>query len=116
MIKVFNRNTKQYETENVAGGDILNTLYTTKAGTLGLELLVKRKFYSALTGLFCNTRLSKRSIPGFISKFSIDLDECENNNFACFNDFFSRKLKGDARRFDQTGEVLLSPGDGRLQA
>jgi phosphatidylserine decarboxylase len=116
MIKVYNRQTNQYETENVAGGSILNALYSTKAGAAGLELLVKRKFYSALTGVFCNMGLSKRSIAGFIQKFSINMDECENSDFTCFNDFFARKLKSDARPFDKNTELLLSPGDGRLQA
>lgn len=116
MIKVYNRHTNQYETENVAGGSLLDALYSTKAGTVGLELLVKRKFYSALTGFFCDRGLSKRSIASFIQKFSINMDECESSDFTSFNDFFARKLKSSARPFDKSNELLLSPGDGRLQA
>jgi phosphatidylserine decarboxylase len=118
MIKIYNRQTGEYEVEKVAGGGLLNALYTTKAGKVGLELLVKRKIYSALTGFFCDTGLSKRSIPGFVKNFSIDMEECESRleDFKSFNDFFSRKLKHTARSFDKPAEYLLSPGDGRLQA
>lgn len=118
MIKIYNRKTGKYEEEKVAGGSLLNVLYTTGAGKLGLELLVKRKIYSALTGFFCETGLSKRSIPGFIKNFDIDMSECENKleDFKSFNDFFARKLKKTARPFDKPPKYLLSPGDGRLQA
>ncbi|MDF2988474.1 MAG: phosphatidylserine decarboxylase precursor [Eubacterium sp.] len=118
MIKIYNRKTGEYEVEKVAGGSLLNSLYTTKAGRLGLELLVKRKFYSALTGFFCDTKLSKRNIAGFVKNFSINMEECENKleDFTSFNDFFARRLKSSARQYDKSEEYLLSPGDGRLQA
>jgi phosphatidylserine decarboxylase len=118
MIKIYNRKTKQYDIEKVAGGKLLEALYSTKAGNLGLELLVKRKVYSALTGFFCDTKLSKRNISSFAKNFSIDMKECVNNieDFSSFNDFFARKLKNTARNFDGPKDKLLSPGDGRLQA
>lgn len=118
MIKIYNRKTKQYEIEKVAGGRLLDTLYTTGRGKVGLELLVKRKFYSALTGFFCDRRISRRSIAGFARNFSIDMGECADKpeSFKCFNDFFARKLKPSARKFDMTVGNLSSPGDGRLQA
>ncbi|PYG87244.1 phosphatidylserine decarboxylase [Ruminiclostridium sufflavum DSM 19573] len=118
MIKIYNRKTKEYETENVAGGRLLDLLYTSGAGRLGLELLVRRKIYSALTGFFCDSAFSRRSIAGFAKSFSIDLEECEKKlqAYTSFNDFFARKLKSDARSFDRPQEELLSPGDGRLQA
>lgn len=118
MIKIYNRKTKQYDIEKVAGGKLLDALYSTKAGNLGLELLVKRKIYSAITGFFCDLGLSKKSITKFAENFSIDMKECVNNldDFRNFNDFFARKLKNDARSFDKPDDKLLSPGDGRLQA
>ncbi len=118
MIKIYNRKTGEYELEKVAGGGLLNLLYNNKAGKLGLELLVKRKIYSVLTGLFCDTGLSKRSINSFINNFSINMEECANKpeEFKSFNEFFARKLKSSARPFNKSNEYLLSPGDGRLQA
>lgn len=118
MIKIYNRKTKEYEVENVAGGSLLKSLYTTKAGNLGLKLLVKRKIYSSITGFFCDTKISKKSIAKFAKSFSIDLEECENKlqDFNSFNEFFSRKLKDSARSYNKKEDELLSPGDGRLQA
>lgn len=118
MIKIYNRKTQEYEIEKVAGGKLLDALYTTRAGGIGLELLVKRKFYSWLTGFFCDRNISKHSIEGFAKSFSINMDECEcaMKDFESFNAFFSRKLKTGSRPFDSTPELLLSPGDGRLQA
>ncbi|AEY67296.1 phosphatidylserine decarboxylase [Clostridium sp. BNL1100] len=118
MIQIYNRKTKQYDIEQVAGGNLLDALYTTGRGKLGLELLVKRKLYSALTGFFCDRKISRKTIKGFADKFSIDINECENKleDFNSFNDFFARKLKPSARKFDKAQEKLLAPGDGRLQA
>ncbi|EPR10381.1 phosphatidylserine decarboxylase [Ruminiclostridium papyrosolvens] len=118
MIQIYNRKTKKYDIEQVAGGKLLDTLYTTGRGRLGLELLVKRKLYSALTGFFCDRKISRKTIKGFADKFSIDINECENKleDFNSFNDFFARKMKPSARKFDKVREKLLSPGDGRLQA
>ncbi len=118
MIQIYNRKNKQYDVEQVAGGSLLDALYTTGRGKIGLELLVKRKIYSALTGFFCDRKISRKTIKGFADKFSIDINECENRleDFNSFNDFFARKLKPSARNFDIAEEKLLSPGDGRLQA
>jgi len=118
MIKIYNRKTGEYDLEKVAGGRLLNALYKTGPGKLGLELLIKRKIYSALTGFFCDLPLSKGSIAGFVKNFSIDMTECETEpgSFKSFNDFFARKLKKTARPFDKPAGYLMSPGDGRLQA
>lgn len=118
MIKVYNRKTKEYEEEKVAGMGALKALYGGGAGKLGLELLVKRKFYSSLTGFLCNTRLSAGKIEGFINNFNIDMSTCERDikSFRNFNDFFTRKLKPDARPFSNDASMLVSPGDGRLRA
>ncbi|MCX8128816.1 MAG: phosphatidylserine decarboxylase [Clostridia bacterium] len=118
MIKIFNRKTKEYEMEKVAGGGLLNALYGTRTGRLGLELLIKRKFYSALTGAICDSRLSASKVKSFIRDFEIDMSECADKaeDFKTFNEFFTRRLKPEARVFQKEGSAVLSPGDGRLKA
>lgn len=118
MIKIFNRNTNQYEIEKVAGEGFLNYLYETKIGKAGLQFLIKRKIYSDVFGLLCNTKISAKKIESFITQFDINRNELIGciEDFRCFNDFFTRKLKSDARAFDMEPEVLTSPSDGRIRA
>ena len=116
MIKIYNRQTKEYDIEKVAGGNLLNSLYGN--GKLGLELLVKRKIYSAVTGIFCDMRLSAKSIDWFIKEYDIDMTICKDKreDYKTFNDFFTRRVKTECRRFDTNVNFLPSPGDGRLRA
>lgn len=118
MIKVYNRKTKEYEIEKVAGGVLLEALYGNPLGRAGLELLVKRKFYSSLTGIACDSRISARNITSFIKNLDIDMTTSASKaeDFKNFNEFFTRKLKKEARPFSEDRDELLSPGDGRLKA
>lgn len=118
MIKFYNRQTGKYEMEKVAGAGVLQYLYGTGFGKAGLELLIKRKIFSKIAGFFCDSRFSEKRIPEFIDKFGIDMSQCENetDDFKSFNEFFTRKLRPDARIFTEDAELLLCPGDGRLKA
>ncbi len=118
MIKIYNRRTKIYEIEKVANKGWLNSLYGTSKGRFWLELLIKRKICSFLYGKLYNSRISARRIAGFIKQYDIDMSECVNevNDFKSFNDFFIRKLKPEARKFETKTNLLLSPGDGRMRA
>ena len=118
MIKIYDRQTKQYETEKIAGKGLIKGLYNTTAGKLGLELFIKRKLYSRLSGFFCDTGLSARNIQKFIDDFGIDMSICKDNieDFKSFNQFFTRRLKPGARVFSIDPVILPSPGDGRVRA
>lgn len=118
MIKYFNRKTKSYEVENVAGGNYLKWTYSSPLGLNFLELLVKKKLFSKLYGSFCDSPLSKRKIHKFIKEFNIDENEFKSSksNYKCFNDFFYRALKEEARPVDSNTHTLISPGDGRITA
>lgn len=118
MIKYFNRKAKKYEIEKVAGDTYLKWIYSSPLGMKFLEAIVKKKIFSKLYGLFCNTKYSKRKIHTFIKDFNISMDECaiNYNDFKCFNDFFSRSLKQNARPFSMNKKILISPVDGRLSA
>jgi len=117
MIQLYNRKTGDLESEKIAGEKWIAWLYETAAGRQTLELLIKRHGYSFLTGLYCDTRLSRRLIKPFIENYQINMDESakEAEEFHSFNDFFTRRLKPEARPFDQTENRIVSPGDGRIQ-
>ncbi len=115
MIIVYNRETKTYETEQVAGNTYLKWTYSSPVGMKLLELIVKKKLFSKLYGFFCDSKISRKKIPSFVSEFGIDLSLCEKKleQFESFNDFFTRKL---TRPIDRALGSLISPGDGKLVA
>lgn len=117
MIKIYNRQTKEYDIEKISGEKILRILYDTGYGKIGLELLIKRKLYSVLAGKLCDSKISASKIKKFIEKYNIDVSEFheESNDFKSFNDFFTRRVKPCARPFPDEPKLFLSPGDGRIQ-
>jgi phosphatidylserine decarboxylase len=118
MIKYFDRKTKKYSIEQVAGDIYLKWIYSSPLGMKFLEIIVKKKIFSKLYGLFCNTKYSKKKIQPFIRNFNISMDEYDinYNDFKCFNDFFSRPLKKNARHINIDKGILISPADGKLMA
>lgn len=118
MIQVYNRHTNKYDTESVAGEKSIRWAYESPIGKGFLELLVKRKLFSKLYGIYCDTKISTKKIPSFIKNFNIDMDMCvtDPSDFKSFNDFFTRKLTKEARPINKDKNILISPGDGRLFA
>lgn len=118
MIKVYNRTTKNYEIEQVAGLNYINWSYSSPVGKGVVELFIKKKMFSKIYGLYCDTKLSKKKISKFVEQFGINTSIMEKNldEFKNFNDFFARKLVDRARPIDQNPGSLISPGDGRLLA
>lgn len=118
MIKIYNRSTKQYDTEKVLGDKAIKWSYESPIGKGITELIVKRKIFSKFYGLYNDSSLSKKKIPSFIKDFNIDTSILKKNlnEYKCFNDFFIRELTTEARPIDMTPSTLISPGDGRLVA
>ena len=118
MIKIYNRKTKAYDVEQVAGLKYINWSYSSPIGKSFLELFIKKKMFSKLYGSFCDSPLSKKKIKAFIDEFNIDMSLCNKNidEFENFNDFFARTLTPEARPIDYSENILISPGDGRLSA
>lgn len=116
MIKYYNKKEKKYEIEKVAGEKYLNWLYSSPIGKSLLELLVKKKGFSKVYGLYCDTKLSTKKIKSFIEDLGIDMDKYEKeiSDFNSFNDFFIRKLKSQHINFSYNSKDLISPCDGRL--
>lgn len=118
MIQVYDRNTKSYKEELIAGKKYIEWTYESPLGKKVTELIAKRKIFSKLYGMYCDTKFSTRKIDSFIKDFNIDMNLCQkkSNEFTSFNDFFIRKLTSDARPINQASNVLISPGDGRITA
>lgn len=118
MIKFYNRKTKEYEIEKVAGDKYLKWVYTSPVGKSLTELFIKKKLFSKLYGRYCDSKYSAKKIDAFIKDFDIDMSLCEDPSikFSSFNEFFIRKLSKESRPVSTDKNILVSPGDGRLSA
>lgn len=81
-----------------------------------LTELSSRKWISQLTGRFAKSRLSKGFIPRFARMYNINLDEAEKGigEYRTLNEFFTRRLKQDARKIDEQEHTVVSPVDALI--
>lgn len=92
---------------------LLKGLYGNVFGRLLLKPLVM-PMVSNLGGKVLNSSLSKVFIGPFVKANNIDLSQCEKTEFCSYNDFFTRKLREDARPIENDKNVFISPCDGKL--
>ncbi|MCH5162123.1 MAG: phosphatidylserine decarboxylase [Clostridiales bacterium] len=93
----------------------LKFLYNTAFGSLVLRLITRR-WLSKLAGKYMSSRLSKRKIKKYIKKYGIDMSCFIEEEYKCFNAFFTRRIKPELRPFDMDGDAFLSPCDGLVSA
>ena len=114
-ITFFNRLTGQVEQEVIYGESSLRWVYGSPLGRAALHTLVKRAAFSKLYGFLMDRPSSAAKIRPFIAQYGLnEADFAEPvERYTCFNDFFSRKLKPEARPIDAQPETLIFPADGR---
>ena len=80
-----------------------------------MHILIKRGLFSRLLGWLKNRPSSARSIPDFVSKYGINMEESLKGigEFKHFNDFFYRRLKPEARPLAGGEETAVFPADAR---
>lgn len=87
-----------------------------------IQYLVPQHLLSRLTGRIASTRtawLKNTIIRWFIRRYSVNMAEALHVNaddYASFNDFFTRALKEKARPIDDADDILVSPADGVISA
>lgn len=92
---------------------LLGFLYHTPPGRMLLRPLICRPV-SGAAGAFLDSPLSKPLIGPFLRKNGIDLGEYYADDFRCFNDCFTRKIREHLRPVDPDPEALIAPCDGLL--
>jgi phosphatidylserine decarboxylase len=92
---------------------LLAGLYGHTAGRILLRLLVSPSF-SRLGGYLLDTRLSALAVRPFVCANHIDLTDCQKQSFSSYNDFFTRKLRPEARPVCWEEDAWVSPCDARL--
>ncbi len=119
-IRYIDRQTKQEETEQVYGKQLIEAFYGTSllshllARTI-LPLVAKFSLVSKIYGYLQKRPKSKQKVRPFIGTFHVDASEFQDNvdSFASFNDFFIRKLKPSCRPIANGHDVAVLPADGR---
>ena len=94
-------------------GAALRFLYHTPVGRLLLKPLCAR-LVSRLCGRFLDSPLSKILIRPFVRRNGIRLEDFFSDNFRCFNDCFSRRIRPGLRPVDPSPDALVAPCDGLL--
>lgn len=119
-IVYIDRQTGQTCTEKVYGGKALGFLYgddwlSKVFGAPLLHLLSRFPFFSAFYGRMQNSSWSKKKVAPFIKNFDMDPREFLQSpeSYTSFNDFFTRKLKVEARPIATGKDVAIIPADGR---
>jgi phosphatidylserine decarboxylase len=115
-IKYYDRESGLLKTEKVAAEKWLVWLYNNPVGEATLWTLVKRKVVSSIYGNMMDRPSSTKKIQPFVEEFDIDISTFQKQEFNSFNDFFTRKLKDDARPVDTNSTIIVSPADGKLLA
>lgn len=113
---VYDRQKKSLFEEKIYGGAILHLLYDHKTiirRTIA-AFFARISFCSYFYGFLQNLWFSRFKINSFIQDYNIDTTEFYKKNFTSFNDFFTRKLKPNARPISNS--PLIAPADGRYLA
>ena len=91
----------------------LRFLYNTAPGRLLLKPLISPAL-SRLVGKWMSSPLSRPMIRRFVKKNGICLSDYEVENYRCFNDCFTRRIKKENRPFSTVASDFVSPCDALL--
>lgn len=119
-IVYIDRQTGRKEVEKVYKNEALRFLYGDHwlsqhlSGAI-LPMVAKLPFFSQFYGFLQKQEASAKKIPAFIEHFDVDENEFLEpvSHFKCFNDFFIRRLKAEARPMASGSHTAIIPADGR---
>lgn len=113
-VEYVDRRTGERVAESVLGGRALRFAYETLLGRTLWPVLFGSRLVSAIMGRRYDSPKSKRDIAKLVSIPGCLAEEAEKplEEYATFNEFFTRRLKQGARPL---GEGFVSPADGRLR-
>jgi phosphatidylserine decarboxylase len=115
-IEVIDRKTGEKFIEKIYGENAMRLLYGNPVVVSIASRVLANRWLSNIYGAYHDSAASKHKISEFVDMLNIDVKECEKNlaDYQSFNDFFTRKLKKEARPINQEKNSVVSPSDGRL--
>ena len=93
----------------------LSILYGTVIGRMILKPLTA-PCISKIAGKLLSTKASCALIKPFIKSNNIDMSQFVSESYGSYNDFFSRRIRPEARPVDMDESHLISPADSKLTA
>jgi phosphatidylserine decarboxylase len=114
-VDYFHRYRDRIEREEIYGERWLRWAYTTAAGNLLVESIIKRSWFSMWYGWRMNRRGSAGKVLPFCRKYGIDEFESAipPKDFTSFNAFFTRHLEKGRRPIESDPSWAVFPADGR---
>ncbi|MEX0305568.1 MAG: archaetidylserine decarboxylase [Leisingera sp.] len=115
-ILVVDRETGETFEEVVLGEKWIRWAYQNASAKPVEKLLFRSSLVSRFMGAWFDSRFSKSKIRAVIDELSIDMEEATApaDSYSCFNDFFVRNLKPEARPYSDNPKDIVSPADGRV--
>lgn len=99
MIRYVERPSEKICEEPIYSQGFIRWAYQSWWGRICYEAFFNRRWFSELAGLTKDLASSRKEILAFIERYGIDMGESLDSieDFGCFNDFFARRLKPEAR-------------------
>ena len=112
----FDRASGELRQETVLGDKWLRLAYCSPIRGLLQWPLFECAAFSRIMGWYLDSHASIKKIAPTIQELKIPMDEAvvPPDGFQCFNDFFARPLKPEARPLPEDESLLISPADCRL--
>lgn len=85
-----------------------------------MQYLIPQHALSRLVGWIARSRtpwIKNTFIGWFVKRYNVDMSLAQEEDplaYACFNDFFTRALKDDARPIDADADSIVFPADGAI--
>jgi len=114
-IRYHHRPSGERREEAIYGEKWLRWAYENPLGRAVTWALAARAFFSRWYGWRMRQPSSRKRIQPFVTQYDVDMGEAAQplEAYASFNDFFTRKLKPEARPIAPAPEAVVFPADAR---